>query len=125
MFDATGFSPLVWEAAGVLGKNGVLVLSSITGGDRKAEIDSDRINQSFVLGNKVMVGTVNASPADFRSGVDDLIKAEALFPAWLNKLLTTPVRGLENYEQMIRELTENRDAIKVYVEVASNGRDGR
>src|SRR5919109_2195558 len=48
IFDATGFSPLVWEAAEVLGKNGVLVLSSITGGDRKAEINSDKINQSFV-----------------------------------------------------------------------------
>jgi glucose 1-dehydrogenase len=121
MFDATGFSPIVWEAAEVLGKNGVLVLSSITGGDRKAEINSDKINQSFVLGNKVMVGTVNASPADFRSGVDDLIKAEALFPGWLRQLLTTPIAGLENYEQMIRELTENREAIKVYVEVARNG----
>src|SRR5919108_518937 len=99
----------------------VLVLSSITGGDRKAEINSDRINQGFVLGNKVMVGTVNASPADFRSGVDDLIKAEALFPGWLQQLLTTPIRGLENYEEMIRALTEDRDAIKVYVEVAANG----
>jgi glucose 1-dehydrogenase len=85
------------------------------------EVNSDRINQSFVLGNKVMVGTVNASPADFRSGVDDLIKAEALYPGWLAKLLTTPIAGLENYEQMIRELTENREAIKVYVEVAANG----
>src|SRR5205814_10449522 len=73
IMDATGFSPIIWEAAEVLGKNGVLVLSSITGGDRKAEVNSDKINQSFVLGNKVMVGTVNASPADFRSGVDDLI----------------------------------------------------
>ena len=124
MMDATGFSPLVWEAAEVLGKNGVLVLSSITGGDRKVEINSDGINQSFVLGNKVMVGTVNASPADFTSGVDDLIKAEALYPGWLAQLLTTPVAGLENYEQMIRELTENREAIKVYVEVAGNGRNG-
>jgi threonine dehydrogenase-like Zn-dependent dehydrogenase len=117
IMDATGFSPIVWEAAEALGKNGVLVLSSITGGDRKAEIDSDRINQSFVLGNKVMVGTVNASPADFRSGVDDLIKAEALFPGWLSKLLTTPIDGLERYDEMIRALTEDRDAIKVYVEV--------
>jgi threonine dehydrogenase-like Zn-dependent dehydrogenase len=121
IMDATGFSPIIWEAAEVLGKNGVLVLSSITGGERKAEINSDKINQSFVLGNKVMVGTVNAAPADFRSGVDDLIKAEALFPGWLSKLLTTPIRGLENYEQMIRALTEDRDAIKVYVEVAGNG----
>jgi len=117
IMDATGFSPVVWEAAEVLGKNGVLVLSSITGGDRKAEIRSDAINQSFVLGNKVMVGTVNASPADFRSGVDDLIKAQALFPGWLDQLLTTPIRGLENYDQMIRALTEDKDAIKVFVEV--------
>jgi glucose 1-dehydrogenase len=119
IMDATGFSPIVWEAAEVLGKNGVLVLSSITGGDRKAEINSDKINQSFVLGNKVMVGTVNAAPADFRSGVDDLIKAEAIFPGWLKQLLTTPIRGLENYEEMIRALTEDDDAIKVFVEVAS------
>ena len=121
IMDATGFSPIVWEAAEVLGQNGVLVLSSITGGDRKAEINSDRINQGFVLGNKVMVGTVNASPADFRSGIDDLIKAEAVFPGWLQQLLTTPIRGLENYEQMIRALTQDRDAIKVYVEVDGSG----
>jgi threonine dehydrogenase-like Zn-dependent dehydrogenase len=117
IMDATGFSPIIWEAAEVLGKNGVLVLSSITGGDRRAEIPSDRINQSFVLGNKVMVGTVNASPADFRSGVDDLIKAQAVYPGWLEQLLTTPIHGLENYDEMIRALTEDADAIKVYVEV--------
>ncbi len=117
IMDATGFSPIIWEAAETLGKNGVLVLSSITGGDRKAEINSDAINQSFVLGNKVMVGTVNASPADFRSGVDDLIKAQAIFPGWLDQLLTTPIHGLEGYEEMIRALTEDRDAIKVFVEV--------
>jgi threonine dehydrogenase-like Zn-dependent dehydrogenase len=117
MLDATGFSPIVWEAADVLGKNGVLVLSSITGGERTAEIPSDRINQGFVLGNKLMVGTVNASPADFRSGVADLIKAEALFPGWLAKLLTTPIHGLERYDEMIHALTDDSDAIKVYVEV--------
>src|SRR5919109_622025 len=120
IMDATGFSPIIWEAAEVLGKNGVLVLSSITGGDRRAEINSDRINQSFVLGNKVMVGTVNASPADFESGVTDLIRAEALYPGWLGKLLTTPIRGLENYRQMIEAL-ESGQGIKVFVEVAGNG----
>jgi glucose 1-dehydrogenase len=121
--EATGFSPLVFEAAEALGKNGVLVLVSVTGGDRKAEVNADAINQGFVLGNKVMVGSVNASPTDFVSGRDDLVKAESFYPGWLEKLLTTPVQGLENYEQMLRELTDNRDAIKVYLEVASsNGR---
>ena len=117
MIEATGFSPLVFEAAETLGKNGVLVLASVTGGDRKVEVSADRINQGFVLGNKLMVGTVNASRADFESGVTDLIKSQALFPGWLEKLLTTPVRGLENYEEMLRHLTESKDAIKVYVEV--------
>ncbi|MPZ14464.1 MAG: alcohol dehydrogenase catalytic domain-containing protein [Chloroflexi bacterium] len=118
ILEATGFSPLVFEAAEVLAKNGVLVLASVTGGDRKVEFNADTINQGFVLGNKVMVGTVNASRADFLSGVTDLIKAEALFPGWLGKLLTTPVRGLEQYEEMVRHLSENREAIKVYVQVS-------
>jgi glucose 1-dehydrogenase len=120
ILEATGFSPLVFESMEVLAKNGVLVLASVTGGDRKVEVSADRINQSFVLGNKIMVGTVNASRADFRSAVDDLIKAEILYPGWLKKLLTTPIKGLENYAEMLHELTENQEAIKVYVEV-SNG----
>lgn len=118
IIEETGFSPLVFEAAEALGKNGVLVLVSVTGGDRKAEVNADVINQGFVLGNKVMVGSVNASPDDFRTGVDDLTKATAIYPGWLEKLLTTRVEGLHNYEEMLRELTENSEAIKVFVEVA-------
>jgi threonine dehydrogenase-like Zn-dependent dehydrogenase len=124
ILEATGFSPLVFEAAEALGKNGVLVLLSVTGGDRTTEVNSDHVNQGFVLGNKVMVGSVNASPADFESGVDDLTKATAIYRGWLDKLLTTPVDGLENYEQMLHELTENKDAIKVFVNVATKARKG-
>jgi glucose 1-dehydrogenase len=119
MIEETGFSPLVFEAAEALGKNGVLVLVSVTGGDRKTEVNADVINEGFVLGNKVMVGSVNASPDDFLTGVDDLTKATAVFPGWLEKLLTTRVEGLENYEQMLEELTENAEAIKVFVEVSA------
>ena len=118
IFEASGFSPLVFQAAEALGKNGVLVLSSVTGGENKVEVNADKINEGFVLGNKVMVGTVNASHADFVSGVDDLVKAEAFFPGWLNKLLTTRINGLENYAEMLRHLTQDKEAIKVYVEVA-------
>jgi len=120
IFEASGFSPLVFQAAEALGKNGVLVLSSVTGGGKKVEVNADMINQGFVLGNKVMVGTVNASRADFISGVNDLIKAEAFYPGWLNKLLTTRVDGLENYSEMLRHLTQSKEAIKVYIEVAQS-----
>jgi glucose 1-dehydrogenase len=122
MFEATGFSPLAFEAAEALGRNGVLVLASVTGGDRKAEVPADKINQGFVLGNKVMVGTVNASRDDFERGVTDLIQAEAIYPGWLGKLLTTPIRGLENYREMMEAL-ESGEGIKVFVEVAANGKE--
>ena len=63
-----------------LGKNGVLVLSSVTGGDHRIEVPADRINLDFVLGNKVMVGTVNANRENFETGVRDMAQAEAQFP---------------------------------------------
>jgi glucose 1-dehydrogenase len=122
IIEATGFSPLVFEAAEALGKNGVLMLVSVTGGERRAEVSADMINQGFVLGNKVMAGSVNASPADFASGRDDLVKAYAFYPGWLEKLLTNPVEGLHNHEQMLRQLTEDAEAIKVFVQVASRAR---
>jgi threonine dehydrogenase-like Zn-dependent dehydrogenase len=118
IFEASGFSPLAFEAAASLGTNGVLVLSGVTGGERVIEIDANRINQGFVLGNKVMVGTVNASRDDYVRGVDHLLAAEAMHPGWLEQLLTTPVKGLEDPAAMLTAL-EDRETIKAYVEVAA------
>jgi threonine dehydrogenase-like Zn-dependent dehydrogenase len=118
MFEATGFSPIVFESMQALGKNGVLVLSSVTGGGRKVEVPADRINVQFVLGNKVMVGTVNANREYFEMGARDLAHAETLYPGGLRRLLTHPVKGLENYAELFDKLTMAKGAIKVYCEVA-------
>jgi threonine dehydrogenase-like Zn-dependent dehydrogenase len=118
IFEATGYSPLVFEAMNILGKNGVLVLSSVTGGGRTIEVPADKINLGFVLGNKVVVGTVNANREYFEIGVKDLSQAELQWPGWLSRLLTHPVTGLENYRELMRTLTEAKGAIKVFCEVA-------
>ncbi len=118
IFEATGFSPLVFDSMQALGKNGVLVLSSVTGGDRKIEVPADKINLNFVLGNKVMVGTVNANREYFEMGVKDMVQAEAEYPGWLQRLLTHPVKGLENYQELFAKLTDGNGAIKVFCEVA-------
>jgi threonine dehydrogenase-like Zn-dependent dehydrogenase len=118
ILEGTGFSPLVFEAMDVLAKNGVLAMVSITGGDRKIEIPADHINQGFVLGNKVAFGSVNASRQDFETGVKDLSTAELQYPGWLSKLLTHPVSGLENYQKLMKTLTESKDAIKVFCDIA-------
>jgi threonine dehydrogenase-like Zn-dependent dehydrogenase len=117
MFEATGFSPIVFEAMQHLGKNGVLILSSVTGGGRDIQVPADMINLGFVLGNKVMVGTVNANREYFEAGVYDLSRAELEFPGWLSKFLTHPVEGLDNYQDMMRLLTQEKGAIKVFVNV--------
>jgi glucose 1-dehydrogenase len=120
IFEATGFSPLVFEAMCLLlGRNGVIVLSSVTGGSRRVEVPADAINLDFVLGNKVMVGTVNANRVHFEEGVRDLILAEARYPGWLSRLLTHPVRGLDAFEEALR-LLGAPGVIKVYVEVAED-----
>src|SRR5512146_2397418 len=119
VFEATGFSPVVFDSMLALAKNGVLVLSSVTGGDRRVEVPADRLNLEFVLGNRVMVGTVNASRESFESGVRDMAQAEAEYPGWLSRLLTHPVRGLQNYTELFRHLNNGNGAIKVYCEVAA------
>jgi threonine dehydrogenase-like Zn-dependent dehydrogenase len=118
ILEGTGFSPLVFEAMEVLAKNGVLAMVSVTGGDREIQVPADRINQGFVLGNKVAVGSVNASREDFEQGVRDLSQAELSHPGWLEKLLTHPVRGLENFRELLSHLTSGNGVIKAYCEVA-------
>jgi threonine dehydrogenase-like Zn-dependent dehydrogenase len=119
IIEGTGYSPLVFESMNVLAKNGVLAMVSVTGGSRKLEVPADQINLGFVLGNKIAFGSVNANREYFESGVKDLSTAELQYPGWLKKLLTHPVKGLENYGEMMRILTETKGSIKVYCEVAA------
>jgi hypothetical protein len=95
-----------------------LVLSSVTGGERTVEVPADKINLEFVLGNKVMVGTVNANREYFELGARDMAQTEAEYPGWLSRLLTHPVKGLDNYRELLDKLTSAKGAIKVYCEVA-------
>ena len=118
IYEATGFSPLVFEAMEVLGKNGVLVLASVTGGGRRIEVPADKINLDFVLGNKVMVGTVNGNREHFEAAVRDLALAAAEYPGWAARLLTHPVQGLERHQQLMETLSTAKGAIKVFMEIA-------
>jgi threonine dehydrogenase-like Zn-dependent dehydrogenase len=117
IFEATGFSPIVFDAMQALAKNGVLVLSSVTGGDRKVEVPADKLNLEFVLGNKVMVGTVNANREYFETGVQDMSAAVLEYGDWLSRLLTHRVSGLANYQDIFGHLTQGKDVIKVYCEL--------
>ena len=117
IFEGTGSSAVVFESMQTLARNGVLVLTSITGGNRLLEVPADRINLEFVLGNKVMVGSVNAARDNFETGVRDMAQAEAEYPGWLQRLLTHPVHGLESYRELFERLESPNGAIKIFCEV--------
>jgi threonine dehydrogenase-like Zn-dependent dehydrogenase len=120
IFECTGYSPIIFDAMQALNENGILVLASVTGGDRTTDqVPSDKINQKFVLGNRAMVGTVNAGREHFELGVRDLALCEAMYSGWLSRMLTHKVEGLENYERVFEILNDSSryKAIKVYFEV--------
>lgn len=120
VFECTGYSPIIFDAMQSLNENGILILASVTGGDRKTDqVPSDKINQMFVLGNRAMVGTVNAGRQHFEMGVKDLALCEAMHPGWLGRMMTHKIDGLENFTEVFEILTNTAKfkAIKTYIEV--------
>lgn len=118
IIEATGSSAVAFEAMQILGHNGCMVWTSITGGQKTVQVPGDQINLNWVLGNKLLVGSVNANFRHFEAGIADLALGEVTWPGVIQKILTTPVHGLENFQEMMRLLVEDREAMKVYVNVA-------
>ena len=119
IFEATGSAAQSFEAMEYLGLNGALIWSSVTGGDRKLnDVPANKINLEWVLGNKLLVGTVNGNWKHFEQGITAMAVGELMFPGVTPKILTHPIQGLDNYKQMMH-LLETGDCLKVFVEVAS------
>ncbi len=116
IIEATGNSEVAFDCMLHLNLNGALVLTSITGGEGTTTIPSDRINLEWVLGNKLMLGSVNASVDHFRDGVQALAIGEATYPGVTEKILTHPISGFDKYQEMI-DLLESGKALKVFMNV--------
>ncbi len=101
-----------------LGHNGVLVWTSITGGHREIDVPSNRINLEWVLGNKLLLGSVNANREHFEVGIRDFALGEVMYPGVIQRILTHPVDTLDHYAEMMRLLVEEKGTLKVYVNVA-------
>jgi len=68
-----------------------------------------------------MVATVNANREHFETGVSDMAHADADYPGLPERLLTHPVRGLDNRKDLI-EMPNNANAIKVFARLHHNER---
>jgi hypothetical protein len=73
---------------GVLGVNGVFILTGVPGVRAPIEIDAEGIMRNLVLNNQVICGTVNAGRESFEEGVRDLGSFMQDFPAAVRALIT-------------------------------------
>lgn len=118
IFEATGNAEVCFRAMEILAHNGALVWTSITGGSHHATIDAAKINLEWVLGNKLLVSSVNGNRRHFEQGIQALSHGEHTYPGVTERILTHPVGGLDRYSEMMK-LLEDKDALKVYVDVAA------
>jgi threonine dehydrogenase-like Zn-dependent dehydrogenase len=118
IFEATGNAEVCFRAMEVLAHNGALIWTSITGGSHEVTLDAAKINLEWVLGNKLLVSSVNGNRRHFELGIQALSHGEHTYPGVTQKILTNPVDGLANYREMMRLLVEDKDALKVFVNVA-------
>lgn len=86
--EATGYSPLAFDAMDMVAPNGIVCLTGVSGGGRKLEVSADHLNLEMVLSNKVVFGTVNANHHHFESGVRHLQEIEVRWPGLLSKMIT-------------------------------------
>ena len=86
--EATGFSPLAFDAMDMVGPNGIVCLTGVSGGSRKLEVPTDHLNLEMVLSNKVVFGSVNANRRHFQSGVRHLQEIEMRWPGLLSRMIT-------------------------------------
>ena len=122
IFEATGSSAGgVREHAGARRRTASWCSRASPAATRCIEVPADRINLDFVLGNKVMVGTVNANREYFEMGVKDLAHAEAQYPGWLAPAADpSGPAGWRTTRPLLDTLTTAKGAIKVYCEVAED-----
>ncbi|MDB5390056.1 MAG: theronine dehydrogenase-like Zn-dependent dehydrogenase [Planctomycetaceae bacterium] len=118
IFEATGSSQIAFQAMEVLGNNGVLIWTSVTGGQEQVLVPGDSINLKWVLGNKLLVASVNGNRKHFETGIKDLAHGEAQFPGVTEQILTHPLAGLDRFEEMMHLLVHEKNALKVFVNVS-------
>src|SRR5438067_1213943 len=117
IFEATGNAEASFRAMEVLAHNGALIWTSITGGTHEVTVDAAKVNLEWVLGNKLLVASVNGNRRHFELGLQALAHGEMTYPGVTERILTHPVDGLKAYKEMM-QLLEEKEALKVYVNVA-------
>ena len=104
VYEAVGVSAPVFEMVHALGPNAVFVLTGVPGPSGERPVDTDRLMRNLVLGNQVLLGTVNAPREAFEAAIADLRRFNELWPEALEALISER-HPLEAAPGLLRERT--------------------
>ena len=103
VIEATGSVALDLHLVDVLGPNGVLVLTGIPdAAAAPTSVAAGPLFREVVLGNRALVGSVNANRSDFEAGLEDLARFEARWPGATAAIISSR-RPLEEVASVLAE----------------------
>lgn len=88
VIECTGAPSVIAQAVAGCAPGGIVCLTGLGGGHSVASFDAATLNQSLVLENRVVFGSVNANRRHYEAAARALARAER---AWLERLITTRV----------------------------------
>jgi len=95
VIECTGSPALIVQAVGGSAPGGIVCLTGLGGAQHAASFDVAALNQSLVLENRVVFGSVNANLRHYHAAADALARAD---PAWLENVITRKV-GLDRWHE--------------------------
>jgi len=98
VLECTGVGELIFSVMSRENPDKIICLTGVSSGGRKLDIDAGSINQSMVLGNDVVFGSVNANRRHYETAAGALSQAD---PTWLARLITRRV-PLENWQDALK-----------------------
>ncbi|MEX2556564.1 MAG: glucose 1-dehydrogenase [Actinomycetota bacterium] len=83
--ECTGAAEVVMQAVASTAPNGIVCLTGVSSGSRTVRIDASALNNSLVLENDVVFGSVNANRRHYEAAHRALLDAD---PGWLGRCIT-------------------------------------
>jgi threonine dehydrogenase-like Zn-dependent dehydrogenase len=109
--ECTGVGEVIVDAVQAVGAGGVVCLTGVGSGGRTAGVGAADVAAEMVLGNNVVLGSVNANKRHWYKAAEALARADR---AWLRRLITRRERP----EDFARALDRREDDIKVVIQFA-------
>jgi len=95
VIECTGSPAVIVQAVTGSAPGSIVCLTGLGGGQLDAQFDVAKLNQSMVLENRVVFGTVNANLRHYHAAADALAHANR---AWLDRIITRRV-PLKDWQQ--------------------------